>query len=324
MYCQQQFKDYYEEIKINDEKAGLREKRTILLDALRAGLPEEAPSWIHFNQGSYAMDTGVMPLDENYDIDVGIVFDMDRTEYTALEIKKEVFCALNKGNRSVEIKYPCVRVNYMKDGKVDFHVDLAIYCKEDDEYYIAKGKTNSDEDKILWEDSAPKKLIDWVYERFSGDDRKQFLRVISYLKRWRDLKLDHSNLPSIALTVFAGEYFAPNHDVFNDNKPRDLLALKDLAEKMKNKLDMGIFDINLPVSPHTSLVSKLTELQKENLQDKLECLITVLNEVHQTETDTHKACKKLAKQFGDDFPVPDSEAAKSNTPRSVTVTGSSA
>lgn len=323
MYCQQQFKEYYEEIKISDEKAGLREKRTILLDALRAGLSEEVPTWTHFNQGSYAMGTGVMPLDGNYDIDVGIVFDMDRTEYTALEIKKEVFFALNKGNRSVEIKYPCVRVNYMKGSEVDFHVDLAIYCKEDNDYYIAKGKTNSDEDKILWEDSAPKELIDWVYERFSGDDRKQFLRVISYLKRWRDLKLGHSNLPSIALTVFAGEYFVPNHDVFNDNKPRDLLALKDLAEMMKNKLDWGMFDIHLPVSPFTSLVAKLTELQKENLQDKLECLISVLNEA-QSETDTHKACKKLAKQFGDEFPVPEAEAAKSNTPRSVTVTGSSA
>ena len=88
MYCQQQFKEYYEEIKISDEKAGLREKRTILLDALRAGLPEEVPSWTHFNQGSYAMGTGVMPLDGNYDIDVGIVFDMDRTVYTALEIKR--------------------------------------------------------------------------------------------------------------------------------------------------------------------------------------------------------------------------------------------
>lgn len=323
MYCQQQFKEYYEEIKISDEKAGLREKRTILLDALRAGLPEKVPGWTHFNQGSYAMGTGVMPLDGNYDIDVGIVFDMDRTEYTALEIKKEVFFALNKGNRSVEIKYPCVRVNYMKNGEVDFHVDLAIYCKEDDDYYIAKGKTNSDADKILWEDSAPRELIDWVYDRFSGDDRKQFLRVISYLKRWRDLKLGHSNLPSIALTVFAGEYFVPNHDIFNNNNPRDLLALKSLAETMKNKLDWGMFDIHLPVSPKTSLVSKLTELQKENLQDKLECLISVLNEA-QSETDTHKACKKLAKQFGDEFPVPDAEAAKSNTPRSVTVTGSSA
>lgn len=323
MYCQQQFKEYYEEIKISDEKAGLREKRTILLDALRAGLPEEVPGWTHFNQGSYAMGTGVMPLDGNYDIDVGIVFDMDRAEYTALEIKKEVFFALNKGNRSVEIKYPCVRVNYMKNGEVDFHVDLAIYCKEDDQYYIAKGKTNSDEDKILWEDSAPRELIDWVYDRFSGDDRKQFLRVISYLKRWRDLKLGHSNFPSIALTVFAGEYFVPNHDVFNDNKPRDLLALKNLAEMMKSKLDWGMFDIRLPVSPYTSLVSKFTALQKENLQDKLECLISVLNEA-QNESDTHKACKKLAKQLGDEFPVPEAEAAKSYTPRSVIVTGSSA
>ena len=323
MYCQQQFKDYYEEIKISDEKAGLREKRTILLDALKAGLPDDAPSWTHFNQGSYAMNTGVMPLDGNYDIDVGIVFDMDTSDYTALEIKKQVFSALNKGNRSVEIKYPCVRVNYMKNGEVDFHVDLAIYCQENDQYYIAKGKNNSEEDEIFWEVSSPKELIDWVYDRFSGDDRNQFLRVVSYLKRWRDLKLSHSNLPSIALTVFAGQYFVPNHDVFNDNKPRDLLALKNLAEMMKNKLDWNMFDIILPVSPRSSLLSKLTQQQKENLKDQLEGLISVLNEA-QNETDTHKACKKLAKQFGDEFPVPEADSAKSYTPRSVTVTGSSA
>lgn len=323
MHCQQQFNDYYQAIKLNEEKADLREKRRILIDALKAGLPEDIPNWTYFNQGSYAMFTGVMPLDGNYDIDVGIVFEMDRSKYSALAIKKIICNTLNKGNRSVEIKYPCVRVNYMKNGEVDFHVDLAIYCKEDDEYFIAKADLNSDVEDIHWEDAAPKELIEWVQDCFEGEDRKQFRRVLSYLKRWRNLKIGHSNLPSIALTVFAAEYFVPNFDALNDNKPRDLLALKDLAQTMKNKLDWGMFNIQLPVIPYSSLVSKLTDLQKETLSDKLDVLITEL-EAAETEKDTHKACCKLAKQLGDDFPIPEAESAKQNAQKPVVVAGSSA
>jgi len=323
MYCQQQFNEYYQAIKINEEKANLIEKRRILIDALKSGLPDDIPSWTYFNQGSYAMFTGVMPLDGNYDIDVGLVFEVDRSKYTPLAIKKIICNTLNKGNRSVEIKYPCVRVNYMKDGEVDFHVDLAIYCKEDDQYYIAKGDLNSEEDDTFWEIAAPRDLITWVQDCFEGDDRSQFRRVLSYMKRWRNLKIGHSNLPSIALTVFAGEYFVPKFDALNDNKPRDLLALKDLATTMKNKLDWGMFNIQLPVAPYSNLVSKLTDLQKETLKDKLELLITALEDA-KTETDTHKACCKLAKQLGDDFPIPEAESAKQNAQRPVVVAGSSA
>jgi hypothetical protein len=323
MYCQQQFIDYYQAIKLNEEHADLREKRRIIIDALKSGLPEDIPNWTYFNQGSYAMHTGVMPPDGNYDIDLGIVFEMDRSAYSALAIKKVICNTLNKGNRSVEIKYPCVRVNYMKQGEVDFHVDLAIYCKEGDQYYLAKADLNSEDDDIIWEIAAPKELIDWVYDRFEGEDRRQFRRVISYFKKWRNLKIGHSNLPSIALTVLAGENFTPNFDPLNSDKPRDLLAFKSLATYMKNKLTWGLLNVNLPVMPYSNLVGKLTDLQKETLRDKLDILITAL-EAAETETYTHKACCKLEKQLGEEFPVPEPESARQNAQRPVVVAGSSA
>ena len=71
---QKQFEDFHTAIKLDndDEKATLREKRKVLIDALTANLDKDLPGFETFNQGSYAMHTGVVPLDGNYDIDVGV------------------------------------------------------------------------------------------------------------------------------------------------------------------------------------------------------------------------------------------------------------
>ena len=132
---QKQFDDFHSNIKLDDddEKAKLREKRDILIRTLRENLPNDVPAFEPFHQGSYSMHTGVVPLDGNYDIDVGIIFDCKRDKYAdPVELKKKVRDALNSNGRTVVIRRPCVTVNYMRNGEPEYHVDLAIYVKRDD------------------------------------------------------------------------------------------------------------------------------------------------------------------------------------------------
>jgi hypothetical protein len=79
---QKQFEDFHSAICFDedDEKATLREKRETIIKALRDNLGDDVPSFTNFNQGSYSMHTGVVPLDGNFDIDVGLVLQHSSVE----------------------------------------------------------------------------------------------------------------------------------------------------------------------------------------------------------------------------------------------------
>ncbi len=144
---QRQFEDFHSAICFDedDEKSTLREKRDTIIKALRDRLGNDAPSFVNFNQGSYSMHTGVVPLDGNFDIDVGLIFDCNQDKYPdPVALKKKVRDAANTNFRTVLIRRPCVTVNYMSGGEIAYHVDLAIYTKGDDgKLYLAKGKEGS-------------------------------------------------------------------------------------------------------------------------------------------------------------------------------------
>lgn len=148
-----QFNKFHEIIKIDFEgNKPLRDKRDIILDALRAGLkknyPTNTPTFSPFNQGSYDMATGVEPLEgDDYDIDVGIIFNLTKDDVEPVTLKEIVYNILNSVyQRKVEIKRPCVRVQYQKAREKAYHIDLAIYSHGkdiwgdmNDTLYIAKG-----------------------------------------------------------------------------------------------------------------------------------------------------------------------------------------
>src|SRR5665213_137190 len=163
---QKQFDDFHANIKLDDddEKANLRDKRETLLTALRKNLGTDVPGFENFNQGSYSMHTGVLPLDGNYDIDVGLIFDCKRDKYPdPVVLKTKVRDALDSHGRTVKIRRPCVTVNYMRGDEVDYHVDLAIYVKRDDGLLdLAKGKENSEMSRRVWEIADPKNLTELI------------------------------------------------------------------------------------------------------------------------------------------------------------------
>ena len=105
-----------------------------------------------------------------------------------------------------------------KDGEAAYHVDLVTYVYEDkddsdSQLYLARGK-NRDSEETCWEKSDPVGLVEYVNDKYKGDDnkedREQFRRVVRYIKRWKNKKFSSSGNaepPSIAITLIAVDHF---------------------------------------------------------------------------------------------------------------------
>lgn len=333
---QKQFEDFHSAICFDedDEKTTLREKRDIIIKALKDNLGTDVPTFTKFNQGSYAMHTGVVPLDGNFDIDVGLIFDCDRYKYPdPVALKKKVRDAVETNFRTVLIRRPCVAVNYISGGETAYHVDLAVYTTDaDGTLYLAKGKENSAVEHRLWEVSDPKGLTNLVCDAFEDSEKQaQYRRCIRYLKRWRQCKFPGSGAPiSIALTVAALKWFQPNFST--SGNPVDLLAMLDWIQAMLNQFTNEFrpgdgwhmrLKVTLPVEPYNDLMAKRTAAQMKDFKERLEELRDALENAYDQEL-PEDACKVLKKQLGDDFKIPEKpETAKAVSP-AVISTGTSA
>lgn len=333
---QKHFEEFHSAICFDedDEKATLREKRDTIIKALRDNLGDDVPTFTVFHQGSYSMHTGVVPLDGNFDIDVGLIFDCDQDKYPdPVVLKKKVRDAVNTNFRTVAIRRPCVTVNYISGGKTAYHVDLAVYSRDiNGTLYLAKGKENSAEEHRIWEGSDPKGLTKLVRGAFEDSAKlAQYRRCIRYLKRWRQWQFSGSGAPlSIALTVAAQKWFQPYFGM--SGKPVDLQAMLDWVQTIHDNFtneyrqDDGWhmrLKVPLPVEPYNDLMAKRTAAQMKDFKERVESLRDALQKAFDEDL-PEDACKVLKNQFGEDFKVPaKAETAKAVAP-AVISTGTSA
>ena len=324
---QSAFNDFHNSIKLSDidQNATLREKRDILLDKLKSKISEDAASYTHFNQGSYAMHTGINPDDEDFDIDVGLKFDLNKDDYPdPTVLKKWVRDALDGHTKSVEIRKPCVTVNYQREGEDIYHVDFAVYAANnlDGKMYLARGKEFANEENKFWEESDPQEFIRLVRDKFKDDDAKQFRRIIRYLKKWKSKKFSstgHAAPTGISLTMLTYNHFVPvyTEDVFNNNARtyNDFAAfravVKSILQQFMMEYDEGYnlcynIHVNMPTPPYNDLFEKMTLKQKTNFHCELvkveESLDKVANKIIEKEP-LSSQCEILQDLFGDDFPI---------------------
>lgn len=348
---QKYFEIFHDTIKLKrfEENQTLVEKRDIILDKLKKNLKtifdeknKSVPSYNTFNQGSYAIGTGVIPLDRDYDIDVGVSFLLNKNDYPdPVEIKQWVFDALDGHTNKVEMRRPCITVYYQKGDEPVYHVDLAVYSDEsvniDGKKYLAKGKQNSNVDNKYWEVSEPQKLAETILNKHSGDDKDQFIRVVRYLKRWKDYNFSSNGNAApigIGLTISTYNWYTPQKTlmdaVANKYKFDDLLATKKVVDGMLSNFSYYFegsetverLKVYLPVEPKSELFEKMTSTQMKNLKDELNNLLDALASAAK-ETDPVKACESLKKVFGDDFPIPDKpDTAQKKNPAIATASAS--
>lgn len=343
---QKQLREFDEQVRLKKygENKELRDKRDSILKRLREN--PTVPSFEELNQGSYAMGTGIKPADGDYDIDVGLRFNVQKADYPNPVDLKELVANALEGHTELgtKVRRSCVTVTYKKAGEKAFHVDLAVYAWDNidtkQRLFISKGKLGSDEKNRSWESSEPQTLLDTVDGKFKGDEQDQFLRVIRLLKRWKSEKfpIEGSSAPTgIALTALALKSFLPvvAKDAFtNKASPDDRKAMRDFVDQIINqfvrqtsKRSDGLhhyrLTVSLPVAPGNDLFEKMTDEQMTQFRDRLLELRDVLDEVTQ-EVDLVAACKALKKHFGDEFPVPDKSETAEKRGRAVVSSGVSA
>lgn len=343
---------FHEAIKLKrfEENQVLREKRDRILDRLKTGLKKlfeerglTPPEIIIFNQGSYAIGTGNKPINDDYDIDVGICFKVSISDYPdPVEIKEWVHLALVGHTQQVEIRRPCVTVFYQQDGEAIYHVDLAIYSHEDSnldgKMYLAKGKLNSQSEHRRWEEADPQGFMSLIRNLFeNSDDARQFRRIIRYLKRWKDKQFSSGGNAApigIGITVAAYYWFAPVKTVMpfdNSVEYDDLEALRQFIEAILNQFKWISFDneyikrlvVNLPVCPGNDLLVKMSNFQMKKFEENLNNLLGTIGET-QREGDPVEACKLLQEQFGEEFPVPSKEETAQKRSRAIVSSSASA
>jgi hypothetical protein len=334
---QKQFRQFNDAIKLRrfNENATLAEKRERVLRTLSEGVARlkkagtKIPAYRTFNQGSYDLGVGVKPLDSDYDIDVGVAFDLAHGEHDPVDVKRWVLDAIDGHTDRVEMRACCVTVFYHSAGEPVYHVDLAIYAareKNGGGMLLARGKLGSAPENRSWTPSDPEGLTDLINQKFSGDDASQFRRVIRALKRWKDERFskDGNAAPrGIALAVAAYKWFAPATRFVDGAEQRDdLQALRNLVGTMLRNFSPRLA-VQCPAEPFDDLCARMSDLQMGEFQAKLETLGGGPRAAAD-DTDPHTACKTLARQFGPDFPVPDPDDAGKPQKRAITSSGSSA
>lgn len=275
-----------------------------------------------FLQGSLSNYTGIIPLDGDYDIDRGIAIKKSSSPDNPIKPKEIVKDVLKKhGFKEPKIKKPCVTADYVNE---PLHIDFSTYRVDNcNSYELAVGKEFSDENNRCWSSSDPKGLIDWITSdkdhqsksnTLTSEEKRQFYRLVRYMKRWRDKrytsKEERKKVYSVALTIMIKESFRPNID--DSGRTNDHKALKDTLEIMLNKYFTLISDddysieVFLPVTPYNNIYQDKGETVGKLLRPRLKNLLDALKEVDKKDT-LKDQCELLRKHFGSDFPESNDE-----------------
>ncbi|HEX2094841.1 MAG TPA: hypothetical protein VHG28_20750, partial [Longimicrobiaceae bacterium] len=141
-------------------------------------------------------------------------------------------------------------------------------------------------------------------------------RVVRYLKRWKDVRFSsrgNAAPPGIALTVAAHRHFMA--EFFRDGRPNDVEALIGVVSGIIDSFAVrGLawfllggpshkVRIELPVEPFSNLCERMTPRHMQRFYDELVWLLETLQAVRKGRSEA-KACERLQKVFGADFPLP--------------------
>jgi len=324
---QSKYNKFHKTIKISqqdDEYKKAKEKDDLILSKIKIAFKEEGyPVKSNFRVGSFAVGSAIKSIcDDHSDIDRAIVISEEDSPEDPLAPKKVIKSVLKKhGFKTPLIKKPCVTADYESK---PIHLDYTVYKKLSwcGGYELAIGKEQSNEDNKYWDESEPKELLEWINNNvnhksflfdLTNDEYDQFIRIIRYLKRWRDFtytnEKDRALVYSIGLTIMAREQFVPHigDDGANDNKAFEDTIRNILNEgpyfisKGDDKYDL---EVMLPVSPYREVFQNHGVTVGTKLYKQFSKLLNKLEKVEETRS-LKKQCEILRDLLGDDFPEED-------------------
>lgn len=292
----------------NDKKKMLAEYRDLNLERLNSGLDklsEEdnckyAHPKRHCNQGSYATYTIIQQQENDYDIDVAIIFGKDDLLSEALDARKRIEAAFKKvgGNFA---KAPKARKNAVTVWYAEgYHIDFAIYREHQDPW----GDNIIEHAGPRWTPRDPMALTNWFNERVrtlspSGEygatiDAGQMRRVVRLLKAFARSRASWSLPGGLIISVLVAERYQPDNE-------RDDVSLYNTMVAIRNRLLVSQEVLN-PVDSSQSLTYKDEYLsQVEQFRDRLGDAIGHLQILFDSKCTREDAMKAWYRVFSHSF-----------------------
>ncbi|MCW1911755.1 MULTISPECIES: nucleotide-binding domain-containing protein [Lactobacillaceae] len=275
--CSRNFNEFYHTKVILPEKSQneLRKKRKTNIKRLKSGLSEynsENNTGFRISeeriQGSMAMHTVVQNDENDYDIDVGIVFESDNLdEIGPHAIKNILENALKRkmGQFAAEplVKTSCVRMEYSNG----YHVDFAIFKRS--KIYLENEYTY-EHAGAKWSTRHIKALEEW-FNTETSKTNDNLRKIVRLSKMFCKSRKTWKNMPSgLIQTVLCDEA------ITNDYSRTDELFYYTM-KKIVDRLNVNL-EVNAPVDNERKLVIRDIDYTRvQNWKNRLENELTKLD-----------------------------------------------
>lgn len=248
------------------------------------------------SQGSYAMNTINQHPINDYDLDIGIIFDKadligkQGANKTALEARKMVCKAMQdfRFKRQPEVLKNCVRV-YYNEGH---HIDMPVYRTYEKNNVIIQELAGVD-----WKESDPESITSWynsaVIEKSPDINNGRQMRRITRLGKKFMNSRQSWNMPSgFILSVLVDELYKESEGRDDDSLYKTLKTIRDRLSWNKN--------IYNPIN--RTLISDGKDAQLTKLHNELNDQLN--NNLYILECDSctkEEALNAWSRFFNDDF-----------------------
>lgn len=271
---------YEDHVRLKEEINRLRGLRDTNLTRLTDGLkelghPNFAKSLL---QGSIAMHTANKSSNNDYDIDIAVIFESSDLPASPLEARKRVAQAINckaSGfSQDPEARTNAVTIWYA----AGYHVDIAVYRRKKDWL----GNETLEHAGASWTERDPRGVTDWFTKEVTNKSPskgifniplvapQQMRRIVRWLKAFTKGR-EGWNLPGgFIISALVAECYQSNPD-------RDDVALYNTIAQIKSRLERN-FTVLSPVDSLQALTDKPKFVtQVKNLHRRLGSVLSKLD-----------------------------------------------
>lgn len=279
-----------------EEQTNLQEKKDLNIDRLKEGLTayneENGTSYVlrdHKTQGSIPMHTVVQNDQNEYDIDVAIIFNKSELPDSTDDVKTMVWKALKK--KTKQFKYApkkltnAIRVEYSEG----YHVDFAIYRR----WVNSDLEWEYEHCGSSWTRRNPDIIKNWFIEENAKSKDDQIRKIVRFLKMFCKSRQNWSMPGGLILSALVVENYVEK-DAIDE-------AFYETICKIRDRL-AGNKDVKNPTDTSLSLiVSESDEKKIENLYNRLYTYINKLSDLTKSNCTEEKAIKAWSSFFNHDY-----------------------
>ncbi|SFB62818.1 hypothetical protein SAMN05216312_1238 [Cohnella sp. OV330] len=277
------------------EQTNLRQKKDLNIERLESGLSEYNTDYNtnyklidHKVQGSMAMSTIIQNEENEYDIDVAIIFNKDNLPDGTIATKNMVADALKRKCKRFktepEAKTNCVRVDYA-DG---YHIDFAVYRKSQDE----DGNDVYEHCGSNWRKRDPEVITNW-FNKSNKDNDGNIRTVVRLLKMFCKSRSGWSMPGGLIQSVLAEECIQ-SKDRIDETFYYTIKKIRDRLEENK--------EVYNPKDTETSLLLNAKDHQKvKNLHTRLKSYISKLDVLFNSDCNENQALSAWKEFFNHSY-----------------------